>query len=115
MKILTALALAAIVVPLTAMAQEDARDIAREMGADTTTSVSPGLDRNGIHRDTETVGKTRQHAPDLLDSAQGSKIEKLSKADRKELSQRRESLLKDRKAISEAATAAAAKKAQTAT
>jgi Ni/Co efflux regulator RcnB len=84
MKTLLAVALAALMTALTAVAQ-DARDIAREMGVDTTSSVSTGTDRNGVHRDTETVGETRQHAPDLLDSVQGSKGNKLSKTERKRL------------------------------
>jgi len=65
MKILSEIAAVAMLVPLIATAQDAARDIARQMGADTTTSISPGLDRHDIHRDTETVDRPQQHVPKL--------------------------------------------------
>jgi hypothetical protein len=101
--IFIALTLAASVTTLTAVAQ-DARDIASQMGADTTTSISMGTDRYGVHEDTETV-KQPQQAPNLL----GPKDKKLSKTERKYLLQRRQSLLKDRKAYSQAAVVKAKK------
>jgi hypothetical protein len=79
------------------------------MGADTTTSVSPGTDRNGVHRDTETSLESRQHAPNLLEAAQASKAKKQSKAQRKQLLQKRESVLKERQTAAEAAVAAVKK------
>ena len=97
MNIYIALAVAALVTTLTAVAQ-DARDIASQMGANTTSSVSAGTDRYGVHEDTETVGTQPQQAPDLLGSAQGSKGKKLTKTQRKQLLQKRQSLLKGRKA-----------------
>jgi metal-dependent amidase/aminoacylase/carboxypeptidase family protein len=108
MKTVIVLAVVAFVTPLTTLAQ-DARDIAREMGADTTTSISPGTDRNGVHRDTETSLESRQHAPNLLETVQASKVKKQTKAQRKQLLQKRESLLKERKTAAEAAVAAARK------
>ena len=110
MKTLVALAFVALITPLTAVAQDQAaRDIAREMGADTTSSVSTGTDRHEVHQDTETVGRTQQHAPDLLSSVQESKVGKLSRTERKQLLQKRELLLKDRNAYSKAAVVAAKK------
>ena len=76
MKMLAEITSVAILIPLIATAQDAARDIARQMGADTTTSISPGLDRHDIHRDTETVERPRQHVPNLLKSAQGSSAKK---------------------------------------
>jgi hypothetical protein len=98
MNIFIALVVAALVTALTAVAQ-DARDIASQMGADTTTSISQGTDRYGVHEDTERLNEQPQHAPNLL----GSKGKKLSKTERKYLLQKRQSLLKDRKAYSQAA------------
>ena len=83
MKILAEIAAVAILAPLIATAQDVARDIARQMGADTTTSISPGLDRHDIHRDTETVERSRQHVPNLLQSAQGSTAKNPSKTQKK--------------------------------
>ncbi len=108
MNIFIALVVAALVTALTAVAQ-DARDIASQMGADTTTSISQGTDRYGVHEDTETLNEQPQHAPNLL----GSKGKKLSKTERKYLLQKRQSLLKDRKAYSQVAVVKA-KKAKTA-
>ena len=110
MRIRCALATAAIVVPVIAMAQEAARDITREMGADTTTSVSQGLDRTGLHRDTSTVRQAQQHAPTLLDSSQGEapKPKKLTKSEKKKLLRQKEVLLENRKAAIEAAAKKAA-------
>jgi hypothetical protein len=104
MRILCALATAAIVVSAIAMAQETARDITREMGADTTTSVSQGLDRYDIHQDTETVRQAQRHAPSLLDSAQGEppKPKRASKSEKK-LQRQRDLLLKDRRTTIEKA------------
>src|SRR5437867_8255662 len=104
MNIFIALTLAASVTTLTAVAQ-DARDIASQMGADTTTSISQGTDRYGVHEDTETLKEQPQRAPNLL----GPKGKKLSKTERKYLLQRRQSLLKDRKAYSQAAVVKAKK------
>jgi len=94
-----------IVFPVLALAQEQAREITREMGADTTTSVSQGLDRTGLHRDTETVRRGQQHAPSLLEASQGetSTTTKPSASERKRLLRKRELLLNDRKATIEAA------------
>jgi hypothetical protein len=98
MKMLAEIAAVAILVPLIATAQDAARDIARQMGANTATSVSQGLDRHDIHQDTEIVERPQQHVPNLLQSVQGSNGKKLSKAQKKNLVQRRNALLKDRKA-----------------
>jgi hypothetical protein len=108
MKIFIALALAALVTTLPAVAQ-DTRDVASQMGADTTTSVSMGTDRYGVHEDTETVGEPPQQAPNLLGPVQASKGNKLSKTERKRLLQERQLLLKDRKAYSRAAVVKAKK------
>jgi hypothetical protein len=88
---------------------QDAREITREMGADTTTSVSPGTDRHGIHRDTEKALEDRHHTPNLLESAQGTKPEKISPSEKKRLLKKRGLLLKDRKAVSDAAVSNAKK------
>src|SRR5262249_25398466 len=98
MNIFIALVLAALVATLTAVAQA-ARDIASQMGADTTTSVSQGTDRYGVHEDTETLKEQPQQAPSLL----GPKGKKLSKTERKYLLRKRQVLLKDRKAYAQAA------------
>ena len=105
MKIFCAVATAAIVVPILAVAQEVARDITREMGVDTTTSVSQGLDRTGLHRDTETIRRGQQHAPGLLEAPQGeaSKAQNLTTSKTKKLLRKRDVLLKERKAVMEEA------------
>lgn len=99
-----------VIAGTSALAQ-DARDIARDMGADTTTSVSAGTDRNGIHRDTETIrgARDRQHAPDLIDSVQGSKptSAKADKVEKSRLLQKRNKLLEERKASAQEAVTAA--------
>ena len=107
MKILI-IGIAVMIAPFAALAQEDARDIAREMGSDTTTSVSPGADRTGVHRDTENVEPVAQRAPNLLESAQTSRRKKMSNKERRELLRKRASLIEDRKN----AVDAAAKKAE---
>src|SRR5437870_11464839 len=109
MKMLAEVAAVAIFVPLIATAQDVARDIARQMGADTTTSISPGLDRHDIHRDTETVERSRQHVPNLLQSVQGSNAKNPSKAQKKNLPRPRNTLHSERKAISETAGVTAQK------
>ena len=101
MKTLATIAAVAILVPLIATAQDAARDIARQMGADTTTSISPGLDRHDIHRDTETVERTRQHVPNIFQSAQGSNAKNASKAQKKNLTGPRNSSRTERNAISQ--------------
>lgn len=107
MKVLCVISTAMIVAPILAVAQEAARDITREMGADTTTSVSQGLDRTGLHRDTETIKRGQQHAPSLLETPQRetSNVKKLSKTERKQLLRQRELLLKRRTAAIKAAGA----------
>ena len=104
MRIFCAVATATIVVPILAVAQEVARDITREMGVDTTTSVSQGLDRTGLHRDTETIRRGQQHAPSLLEAPQGeaSKTQHLTTSKTKKLLRKRDVLLKERKAVMEA-------------
>jgi len=93
-----------MLVPLIATAQDAARDIARQMGADTTTSISPGLDRHDIHRDTETVERSRQHVPNLLQSVQGSAAKGPSKVQKKNLPRRsRNTSGRERNAISQRA------------
>src|SRR5881392_2432773 len=109
MNIFIALVLAALVATLTAVAQ-DARDIASQMGADTTTSVSQGTDRYGVHEDTETLKEQPQQAPNLL----GPKGKNLSKIERKQLLQKRQVLLNDRKAYSQAAVVQAKRAAMAA-
>src|SRR5207244_4121122 len=109
MNIFIALVVAALVTALTAIAQ-DARDIASQMGADTTTSVSQGTDRYGVHEDTETLKEQPQQAPNLL----GPKGKKLSKTERKQLLQKRQILLKDRKAYAQAAVVQAKRAAMAA-
>lgn len=107
MRTFYAVATATIAVPLLAVAQEAARDITREMGADTATSVSQGLDRTGLHRNTERV-RRGQHAPSLLEAPQGetSNVKKLSKSQRRQLQRERDLLLKDRTAAMDAAATA---------
>jgi hypothetical protein len=114
MKTFTILALSALLTGPLILAQEDARDIAREMGADTTTSISAGTDRNGLHRDTERVEQPQQHVPNLLDSAEGSKTKKSDSAATEKLIRDRDQLLKERQAKSDtaAATAVAAMKSK---
>src|SRR4051812_24550023 len=108
MKRSTRIAAVLMLVPLIGTAQEAARDIARQMGADTTTSISPGLDRHDIHRDTETVEQSRQHVPNLLQSVQGLNAKKTSKARKKDLPRRsRNTSLNEGNAISQTATATA--------
>jgi len=109
MNLFIALVLAALVATLTAVAQ-DARDIASQMGADTTTSVSQGTDRYGVHEDTETLKEQPQQAPNLL----GPKGKNLSKIERKQLLQKRQVLLNDRKAYSQAAVVQAKRAAMAA-
>jgi hypothetical protein len=110
MKTLAKIAAAAILAPLIATAQNAARDVARQMGADTTTSISPGLDRHDIHRDTETVERARQHVPNLLQSAQESKPKNPSKARKKDLPRRsRNTSRSERNAISQTAAVTAQK------
>ena len=104
------LAAIVILVPLIATAQDVARDIARQMGADTTTSISPGLDRHDIHRDTETVEQSRQHVPNLLQSVQGSNAKNSSKTRKKDLPRRsRNTSGSERNAISQTAVVPAQK------
>jgi hypothetical protein len=105
MKMFCAVATATIVVPILAVAQEVARDITREMGVDTTTSVSQGLDRTGLHRNTETIRRGHQHAPRLLEAPQGeaSKTQNPSTSKTKKLLRKRDVLLKERKAAIEVA------------
>jgi hypothetical protein len=109
MKVLCVISTAMIVAPILAVAQEAARDITREMGADTTTSVSQGLDRTGLHRDTEMIKRGQQHAPSLLETPrrETSNVKKLSKSVRKQLLRQRELLVKRRTAAIEAAGAPA--------
>jgi hypothetical protein len=109
MKTLAKIAAVAILVPLIATAQDAARDIARQMGADTTTSISPGLDRHDIHRDTETVERPRQHVPNLLQSVQGSNAKKPSKVQKKDLPRPRSASRSERNAISQTAAVTAQK------
>jgi hypothetical protein len=110
MKIRAEIAAVVILIPLFATAQDAARDIARQMGADTTTSISPGLDRHDIHRDTESVERPQQHVPKLLEApqAEASKSKKLSTSERKKLLRRRELLVESR----DAAIATASKQAK---
>lgn len=105
MRTLTTLVVAAVFTSGTMLGQ-DAREIAREMGADTTTSISPGTDRNGVHRDTEVLLESRQRVPDLLERAQESKGKKANKTEVKRLLRKRDSLLKDRKAAADTAVLA---------
>jgi hypothetical protein len=102
-----------VLVPLIASGQDAARDIARQMGADTTTSISPGLDRHDIHRDTETVERPQQRVPKLLEAprAEASKSKKLSNSERKKLARKRELLVESR----DAAIAAVSKQAKEST
>ncbi len=109
MKILAEIAAVAILAPLIATAQDVARDIARQMGADTTTSISPGLDRHDIHRDTETVERSRQHVPNLLQSAQGSTAKNPSKTQKKNPPRPRNTSRTERNAISQTAAVTAQK------
>jgi hypothetical protein len=110
MKRLIEIAAVLMLVPLIATAQDAARNIARQMGVDTTTSISPGLDRHDIHRDTETVERSRQHVPNLLQSAQGSNAKKTSKAQKKDLPRRsRNTSLSERNVISQASVVTAQK------
>lgn len=103
-KPLTLLALMVLVASLGALAQEqDIRDVARQVDADTTSSTSTGTDKNRLHADTERVGEIRQHAPALLDSGQKPTVRKMSKEERNRLLERRKQLLKDREAAGEAA------------
>jgi hypothetical protein len=101
MKTLAQMAAVATLIPLIATAQNAARDIARQMGADTTTSISPGLDRHDIHRDTETVERPRQHVPNLLQSAQGSNAKEPSKARKKDLPRSRSTSRSEGNAVSQ--------------
>jgi len=110
MKRPTEIAAVLMLVPLIATAQDAARDIARQMGADTTTSISPGLDRHDIHRDTETVEQSRRHVPNLLQSVQGSNAKNPSKTRKKDLPRRsRNTSGSERNAISQTAAVTAQK------
>jgi hypothetical protein len=106
---LAGVAVITIMAPLMATAQDAARDIARQMGADTTTSISPGLDRHDIHRDTETVERPRQRAPNLLQSVQGSDGKKPSKVQKKDLPRHRNTSRSERNASSQTAAVTAQK------
>src|SRR5947209_7444457 len=99
-------ALIVSITPLLALAQEDARDTVREMGGGPT-SVSPGADVTGAHRDTENVGRVQQRLPNTLESAQAATSKgpskKLNKKETQILLQQRALLVQERKAAGDAA------------
>jgi hypothetical protein len=91
--------------PLMALAQEDARDTVREMGGGPT-SISPGADVTGAHRDTESIGRVQPRLPNTLESAQAGTVNKASKKPTKKreaLLQKRALLVKEREAVGDAA------------